>query len=82
MMKGDASTLHQLIKFATPKGQKILYGDQVATKQCYLTTVSTKAAMKKVLFVEEEREVLEDVGRTPKNKLVEDLICYKLNEPS
>ena len=28
-MKGVASTLHQVIKFVTPKGEKTLYGDQV-----------------------------------------------------
>ncbi|XP_057501675.1 uncharacterized protein LOC130785510 [Actinidia eriantha] len=32
-------------------------------------------------FVEEEREVLKVVGRNPKDKVVEDLIRYELNEP-
>ena len=32
--------------------------------------------------VEEERKVLENVGRNPKAKVVEDLICYELNEQS
>ena len=50
-----------------------LYRNQLITKQCYLAVVSTKADMKKVQLVEEEREVLEDVGMTPKDKVVEDL---------
>ena len=47
-MKGVASTLHLVIKFATPRGEGTLYRDQVAAKQCYLATVSTKVAMKEV----------------------------------
>ncbi|GFZ19414.1 hypothetical protein Acr_28g0001190 [Actinidia rufa] len=34
-----------------------------------------------VEMVKEEREVLEDVGRTPKAKVIEDLICYELDKP-
>ena len=44
--------------------------------------VSTKESMKEVQMVEEERKVLEDVGNTLEAKVVEDLICYDLNEPS
>ena len=33
-------------------------------------------------MVEEERKFLEDVGRTPYTKVMEDLICYELNELS
>ena len=62
--------------------EETLYGDQVAAKQCYLAIVSTKATMKEVQLVEEEREVLEDVGRTPETKVAEDLIRYELDEPS
>ena len=32
-------------------------------------------------MIEEEREVLEDVSRIPVAKVVEDLICYELDEP-
>ena len=76
-MKGVASTLHQVIKFASPRGEETLYGDQVAAKQCYLATVFTKVAMKEVQLIEEEHEVLEDVGRDPEAKVVEDL--YAMN---
>ncbi|XP_057489449.1 uncharacterized protein LOC130775334 [Actinidia eriantha] len=81
-MKGVASTLHQAIKFVTPRGDEVIYGDQVAAKQCYLATVSTKVAVKEVQMVEEDIEVLEDVGRDPKAKIIEELVRYELDEPS
>ena len=81
-MRGVASTLHQVIKFITPRGVEAVYGDQVAAKQCYLATVSTKAAVKEVQMVQEDIEVLEDVGRDPEAKVVEDLVRYELDEPS
>ena len=58
------------------------FGNQVEAKQYYLATVSTKATMKEVQLVKEEREVMEGVGRTTKAKVMEDLIRYDLNEPS
>ena len=33
-------------------------------------------------MIEEEHEVLEDVGRDPEDKVMEDLIRYELDEPS
>ena len=51
-------------------------------KQCYLATVNTKATMKEVQLVEDERKVLKDVCRTPEAKVLEDLIIYELDEPS
>ena len=35
----------------------------MVAKQCYLATISTKEAKKEVKLIEEEHEVLEDVGR-------------------
>ena len=64
------------------EARKTLYADQVVAKQCYLATVSTKTAMKEVQLVEEEREVLEDVGWTSDTKVVEELIRYELDDPS
>ena len=54
----------------------------MAAKQCYLAMITIKAAMKEVQFIEEEQEILDDVGRDPKAKVVEDLIHYELDEPS
>ncbi|GFS41395.1 hypothetical protein Acr_00g0074050 [Actinidia rufa] len=71
----------KVIKFASPKAKKFLWGPSTS-KQCYLVTISTKAAMKKVHLVKEERKVLEDVGRTLEAKVIEDLICYELDEPN
>ncbi|GFZ14473.1 hypothetical protein Acr_24g0006630 [Actinidia rufa] len=56
----------------------MLYGEQVAAKQCYLATISTKASMKEVQLIEEEREVQEDVERDPETKVMH----YELDEPS
>ncbi|XP_057482002.1 uncharacterized protein LOC130768918 [Actinidia eriantha] len=72
-MKGVAFTLHQAIKFVTPRGEEAIYGDQVAAKQCYIATVSTKAAVKEVQMVEDDIEVLEDVRRDPEAKVIEEL---------
>ncbi|GFY88849.1 hypothetical protein Acr_06g0007890 [Actinidia rufa] len=79
-MKVVTSTLYQVIKCASLSSEETLYEDQVIVKQCYLTTMSIKASMKKMQFVEEESEVLEDVGRTSEDKVVEDLILYELDE--
>ena len=38
--------------------------------------------MKEVQLIDEEQDVLEDVGRDPEAKVVEDLIRYELDEPS
>ncbi|GFZ21140.1 hypothetical protein Acr_29g0003020 [Actinidia rufa] len=81
-VEGMVSTLYQVIKFATFYREETLYGDQVAAKQCYLAAVSIKAAMKEVHLVEEEYEVLEDVGWNPEAKVVEDLVRFELDEPS
>ncbi|GFS37725.1 hypothetical protein Acr_00g0053660 [Actinidia rufa] len=80
-MKGVAFTLHQAIKFLTPRGEKAIYGDQVAAKQCYLATVLTKMAMKEVQIIEKNIEVLEDVGCDPEAKVIEELVRYELDEP-
>ena len=54
----------------------------MAAKPCYLAPVSTKAALREVHLVEKEREVLEDVGRTSKAKVVEDFVRYDPDKPS
>ena len=38
--------------------------------------------MKEVHLIEDEHEVLEDVKRNPEAKVIENLICYELDEPS
>ncbi|GFZ09869.1 hypothetical protein Acr_21g0004680 [Actinidia rufa] len=79
-MKGVASTLHKAIKFLTPRGEEAIYRDQVAAKKCYLATVSTKMAMKEVQMIEEDIEVLKDVGRDPEAKVIKELVRYELDE--
>ncbi|GFS40362.1 hypothetical protein Acr_00g0068110 [Actinidia rufa] len=43
--------------------------------------VSTKMAMKEVQIIEENIGVLEDVGRDPEAKVIEELMRYELDEP-
>ena len=38
--------------------------------------------MKEIQLVEEKHEVLEDVRSNPESKVMEDLMCYELDEPS
>ena len=54
----------------------------MVAKQCYLATISTKVDIKEVQLIEEGNRVLEDVGRDPEAKVMEDLIHYELDEPS
>ena len=54
----------------------MLYGDQVAYKQCYVATVSTKAVMKKVQLIEEEKKMFKDAGRISEDKVFKDLVRY------
>ena len=41
-----------------------------------------QAAVKEVQLIEAEQEVLEDIGRDPEAKVMEDLIHYEPDEPS
>ena len=54
----------------------------MAAKQCYIATISTKAAMKEVELIEEGHAILKDIRRDLEAKVVEDLIRYELDEPS
>ncbi|GFZ15738.1 hypothetical protein Acr_25g0001470 [Actinidia rufa] len=47
-----------------------------------LGRVSTKAEVKEVQMVKTNIEVLEDVGHDPETKVIEELVCYELDEPS
>ena len=44
--------------------------------------ISTKVAMKEMQLIEEKHEVLEDLVKDLETKVVKDLICYELGEPS
>ncbi|GFS44377.1 hypothetical protein Acr_00g0089970 [Actinidia rufa] len=80
--QGEFGRPQMLGEAGDQRGEENLYKDQVAAKQCYIATISTKAAMKEVQLIEEEREVLESVGRDPEAKVVEDLIHYELDKPT
>ena len=59
----------------SPPEARTLYVDQVIAKQCYLAKVSTEAIMREMQLVEEE-------GKSPKAKVIKNLILYDLDEPS
>ncbi|GFY96809.1 hypothetical protein Acr_11g0011150 [Actinidia rufa] len=71
---------HWLLGMVTLKVQ--VESQEVAAKQCCLTTVSMKVAMKEVQLVKEEHEVLKNVERNLEAKVVKDLVHFKLDEPS
>ena len=80
-MKCIALTLDQVIRFAIPRGEEVLYRDQISAQQCYVATMKTKSATEIVELIEKEREVLEDVVRIPKEKVMEELTKYDLYDP-
>ena len=48
----------------------------------FLATINTKVEIKEVQLVEQERKVLENVGRVLKENVVKDLVCYEFDDPS
>ncbi|GFS41482.1 hypothetical protein Acr_00g0074590 [Actinidia rufa] len=56
--------------------------DTGSSVECYLATVSTKAAMKEVQMVKEDIKVLEDVGSDLEAKVIEELVRCELDKPS
>lgn len=81
-MKAIASTYHQVVCFIGSTGrQEDLYGDQVASKKCYVSAVHNSRTPKQVHWVESpDQAVLEDVGATVEDKATEDLITVPINE--
>ena len=73
-MEAVPSTYHQLIRFPTEHGVEQISGDQVASKHCFMAALKTKQLCNRVQTVEVAGQpVLEDVGGTPEEKMVEDL---------
>ncbi|GFS46047.1 ovate family protein 13 [Actinidia rufa] len=79
--KGSLHTApnHQVLHFLRRKDPLRRPGSSQIVFSCYGLH---KAAMKEVQLVEQEHEVLEDVDRNPKAKVVDDLMHYELDEPS
>ncbi|XP_028085242.1 uncharacterized protein LOC114286288 [Camellia sinensis] len=80
-MEAVPSTYHQLIHFPTEYGVEQISGDQVASKHCFIAVLKAKQLCNRVQTVElAEQPVLEDVGRAPEEKIVEDLEKVLVNK--
>ncbi|XP_028086313.1 uncharacterized protein LOC114287236 [Camellia sinensis] len=83
-METVPSTYHQLIRFPMEHGVEQISGDQVASKHCFMAALKAKQLCNRVQTVEvAEQPVLEDVGGTPEEKMVEDLekVLVKEDDP-
>ena len=88
-MKAIASTYHQVIKFSaisnigSPEHFNIeeVFGDQISAKMCFMTAMKGKGKAEQVQIIEvPDQPVLEDVGKEPKKKVVEDLETVQIDE--
>ncbi|XP_028120889.1 uncharacterized protein LOC114318231 [Camellia sinensis] len=83
-MEAVPSTYHQLIRFPTEHGVEQISGDQVASKHCFMAALKAKQLYNRIQTVEvAEQPVLEDVGGTPGEMMVEDLekVLVKGDDP-
>ncbi|XP_028057287.1 uncharacterized protein LOC114261245 [Camellia sinensis] len=63
-----------VVRFPTKNGVDEIRGDQVAAKHCFIIAMKSKQACKEVQMAElPDQHVLEDIGRIPTEKMVEDL---------
>ena len=70
------STLHQLLRFPTKHGIEEVRGDQVQAKNCSMAAMKSTCNIREVEaaeIVDEDIEVLEDVGKAPAKKSEEAL---------
>ncbi|XP_028085902.1 uncharacterized protein LOC114286872 [Camellia sinensis] len=83
-MEAVPSTYHQVIRFPTEHGVEQISRDQVASKHCFMAAMKAKQLCNRVQIVEvAEQLVLENVGETPEEKMVEDLekVLVKEDDP-
>ncbi|XP_058211774.1 uncharacterized protein LOC131323957 [Rhododendron vialii] len=81
-IKAAASTYHQVVRYIGANGkQEDLFGDQLQARQCCVSAIGKTSSSKRVHWVEvPNKPVLEDVGSFPKEKSIEDLVKFPLNE--
>src|SRR5208282_5473427 len=81
-LRAVASTYHQVVRYIGATGQQEdLYGDQVASKKCYISSIHNSSRPKQVHWVEvPDAPVLEDVGAPAEEKAIEDLVTVPINE--
>ena len=75
-MESVASTYHQVVRFIGASGhQEDIFGDQAASKKCYISVVKESREIKQVQWVEvPDALVLEDVGASPDERVVEEVV--------
>ena len=84
-MEAVSSTRHQKLKFPLENESGrveviTIRGDQHMAKQCLMAVLSGKAESSQVYMAELNREAeLEDVGRTPAQKSIEDLTKIRID---
>lgn len=57
------STYHQLLKFQTPHGIRVVKGDQPATRSCYVQTMRHHVLKKETLAIQMEEDPREEKSR-------------------
>lgn len=83
VIRAVVSTYHQVIWFPNEAGIiKEVLGDQITSKQCFVTVNDSYAAKGFVQMVEEleKKEMFQDVGRIAEQKAVEDLVEVRIDE--
>ena len=75
-MEAVASTYHQVVRFIGASGrQEDVFGDQAASKKCYISAVKESREIKQVQWVEvPDAPVLEDVGASLDERVVEEVV--------
>ncbi|XP_028054373.1 uncharacterized protein LOC114258601 [Camellia sinensis] len=79
-MQAMPSTYHQLLRFPTEYGIEKIRGSQKSAQACYLIVVTKEPKELEVNSVEvSDRESLEDIGKIPSEKAIEDLDRIEIN---
>ncbi|XP_038716516.1 uncharacterized protein LOC120009859 [Tripterygium wilfordii] len=70
LMEAVPSSYHQMLKF--PFGDKVveIRGDQAASKECFMAKAKQAG---RIMMIEEEAPVLEEVGKEPATKSMEEI---------
>ena len=82
-MRSVASSYHQVMRFPNDAGViEEVFGDQIMSKQCFVTVNGSRAAKGYVHSVEEpeSNELFADVGKAADQKAVEDLVEVRIDE--
>ena len=82
-MRSVASPYHQVLRFPNAAGViEEVFGDQIMSKQCFITVNGSRATKRDVQMVEEpeSNELSADVGKAAEQKAVKDLVQVRIDE--